>query len=504
MKTIACVGCGGSVAIPDTFHGRRGECPLCGARFAVPEGAGGPESGGELPRSRGPWPFALPALTWPLGGPRARRCVACHRNQFALPGPCAFCDGQTVGLDAAGVADGHDLATVEAHREFLQAERLLNRATAAIWGVAAMIVALLLFETMRNRWWLANLFFFAIFAAPVVAGAGWLHAKAVGLAASWFAARHPEGPEVVDPDSPHASRVARLREAIVEPFLDRHGIAENTPTWAPEEERELLRQLLAREGLPMDADRLRAFLTACAFRRDFNRFRGRLAGAEADAPIAAYAEVAPEEASDVVAFPYLQQVLAESGGDADGGRVAALLRDVRRNRKLRSFEADLRDRKPAAPSLPARVDPPTGAVVAIEQVERMDPGHFERLAGMIYQSRGYFAREVPKVGENGADVLLEKGGERTVVRAKLHAHEVGDAAVREAQAAKAFYHCQHAILLTTHHFPPSAVELAARGGITLVDREGLVTLLDAFNRAPKDDARLALLLQPGPTASGRP
>lgn len=499
MKTIACVGCGGEVAVPESLVGRRGECPLCGARFAVPEEGSEPEV--EAAPSR--WPFTLPVFEWPFGGARARRCVACQRNQFVVPGPCTFCGAETVGLDVAAVAEGLDGETVEAHRDFLRHEKVLNIATSAIWAVAAGLALLLLFETMRNRWWLVNLLFFALFAAPLIAGAAWLHAKAVGLIAARFAARHEDRPEVVDPESPRAAAVGRIREEIVEPFLDRHDIAENTPAWAPEEERELLRQLLGREGLPMGAERLRAFLTACAFRRDFNRFRNRLAENGGDASIAAYAEIAPEEGADLANLPYLQQVLAEAGREADEAHVTTVLRDVRRGRKLRSFEADLRERKPA-PREPSAVAPaPPGAIVAIEQVDRMEPHNFELLAGMIYQTLGYFAREAPRVGARGADILLEKGGERTVVQAKHDPNSVGNAAVREVLAAKAYYHCQHATVVTNHEFPPSAVELAHRGGVTLVGREGLIAMLDAFNRQPKDYDRLALLLQPasGPTRS---
>ena len=485
MKTIACVGCGNEVAVPDSFVGRRGECPLCGARFEVPEGSDSGEPEVEAPRSR--WPFAPPRFEWPFRGPRARRCVDCQRNQFLLPDPCKFCGGETVGLDVAGVVEGRDREAVATHRDFRRHARLLQSADATIWGVAAGIVVLLLFETMRNRWWIANLFFFAALAAPVVAGAAWLHAKAVAFIAARFAARHGEGPSEGAEDAPRGALIGRLREGIVEPFLDRHEIAENTPAWAPEGERELLRQLLAREGLPMDPRALRTFLTACAFRRDFNRFRGRLADAGGDAPIASYARIAPEGADDAMNLPYLQQVLAEAGREADEGHVAAVLRDVRRDRALKSFEADLRDRKPAGPA-PAAPTPP-GVVVSIEQVERMDPHNFERLAGMIYQSLGYFAPRPRRRATGGPTSCWRRTASGRSCARRCTRTRWGRGRYGKSRPPGPSTTAGAPILLSTHHFPPAAVDQAGRGGVTLVDREGLIALLDDFNRAPKDQAQ---------------
>lgn len=504
MKTIACVGCGGEVAVPETLIGRRGECPLCGARFAVPGEGGEPDASASASATLSlfgrRWPFALPRFEWPFGGPRARRCVVCQRNQFGAPGPCKFCGGETVGLDVAGVAEGLDGALLEADRDFRRQTRLLNIAASTIWGVAAALVFLLLLETLRQRFWLLNGIFFAIFAAPVVVAAAWLHAKAIALVASRFAEKHSGRPEVIDPASARAREVGRIREQIVEPFLDRHGIGEDTPARAPEAERDLLRQLLAREGFPMAPDRCLAFLTACAFRRAFEGFRERIAGK--DGPIAAFAEIAPEEGDDRGHLPFLQQVLAEAGRNAEEAHVAAVLHDVRRERKLKSFAADLRQRKPAPNAVASGGSTPADGRLTIEQVDRMNAYNFDLLAGMIYQAQGYFVRETPKAGAQGADVLLERAGERTVVQTKLDPNSVGNAAVQEAMAAKVYYHCHHAIILSNHHFTPSAVELALRGGVTLVDRAGLMAMLDAFNHRPKDHARLAVLLQPTPVPFG--
>ena len=500
MKTVECVACGQDVRVPEGLVGGRGECPLCGARFAVPDESVESEAD---PAPAPWWRLAPPHLAWPLGGPEARRCVECQRNQFSLPGPCAHCGGATAGLDVGAVAWGEDEAIREAFGDFRRHEALLKYAVAATWAVAAALALLLLVAVMRNRVLWLNLLFFALFAAPIVAGAAWLQAQAANLIGVRFARRHEadEPDNDNDDDSPRAPDLAPVREHVVEPFLDRHGAGEGAPIRAPEEELGLLRQLLAREGVALPADRVRPFLTACALRRDFDRFRWDLDGQPGvdRAPMVAYAALVPDEAGDAARLPFLRQVLAEAGRDADEDHVSAVLRDVRRERKLRSFAADLKERRPASatvssPSLGAL---PTGPGVPIARVDAMPARNFEPLLAMIFAARGDAVQEAARAGEPGVDLILERPGERVVLQGHLADEPIGPRAIQRAVAAQHYYRCRRALVATNHHFAPDAAALASAEGVELVDRRALIALLDAFNRSPaRDDPRLAPLLAP--------
>lgn len=505
MKTVECVACGQDVRVPEKLVGGRGECPLCGARFAVPDESAEPdrELGPEADAAPSPWwRLAPPHLAWPLGDPAARRCVACQRNHFALPGPCPDCGGATAGLDVGAVASGDDGALQEAFADFQHHEKFLSHAVTAIWAVAAALALLLLVAMMRNRNLVVNLLFFALFAAPIVAGAAWLQARAAGLIGARFARRHP-----ADRAAPRARGLERARDQVVEPFLDRHGVVEGMPIRAPEEELGLLRQLLAREDVALPADRVRPFLAACALRRDFDRFRWDLDGQPGvdRAPMVAYAALVPDESGDPARLPYLRQVLADAGRDADEGHVAAVLRDVRRERKLKSFAADLKERRPAPATVsgPVLGTTPIGPGVPIARVDGMAARNFEPLLALIHRARGDAVQEAARAGEPGVDLILERPGERVVLQGQLAHEPVGPRAVQRAVAAQHYYRCRRAIVATNHHFAPDAAALAAAEGVELIDRRGLIALLDAFNRTPaRDDPRLAPLLAPDPAGVG--
>ena len=94
----------------------------------------------------------------------------------------------------------------------------------------------------------------------------------------------------------------------------------------------------------------------------------------------------------------------------------------------------------------------------------------------------------PKVTNAPAD--------RTVVQVKLYSQPVGNSAVQEAIAAKTYFRCHHAMVITNNTFTASARELATRASVQLVERNGLIKMIDAFNRSPKDYHRLRVLMTP--------
>src|SRR5260370_6049705 len=118
-----------------------------------------------------------------------------------------------------------------------------------------------------------------------------------------------------------------------------------------------------------------------------------------------------------------------------------------------------------------------GMSISLDQVDRMDPFCFELLLGMIYQSQGYIVKETPKTGDQGADVFIEKAGERSVVQAKLYSHPVGNKAVQEVVAARIHYRCQYAILVSNTVFTPSSTELATSSNVKLVAQTELLLML---------------------------
>lgn len=118
--------------------------------------------------------------------------------------------------------------------------------------------------------------------------------------------------------------------------------------------------------------------------------------------------------------------------------------------------------------------------ITIDMVDEMDGLAFERLLGRLFQAMGYIATVTKASGDQGADLVVEKMGERTAVQAKRYADPVSNKAVQEVVAAKQLYSCHNAIVVTNSTFNRSAVDLAKANGVMLWDRSKLEALLGMY------------------------
>jgi restriction system protein len=130
----------------------------------------------------------------------------------------------------------------------------------------------------------------------------------------------------------------------------------------------------------------------------------------------------------------------------------------------------------------------------IREIDAMDGPTFERYLGTMFRRLGH---EVERVGssrgDDGGDLVIRKGGTRTVVQARRYGGKrVGIKAVQEANAARAMYRCAEAIVVTNTAFTQQAEALALAAGIELVGREELIrALLDARASVEPVEADLA-------------
>ncbi len=116
----------------------------------------------------------------------------------------------------------------------------------------------------------------------------------------------------------------------------------------------------------------------------------------------------------------------------------------------------------------------------LDQIDQMDGARFEKFLGELFARMGYSARVTGKAGDQGCDLLVEKGSEKTVVQAKRYSHPLSNDAVQEAVAAKALYGATAAMVVTNATFTESAKELAQANQVTLWDRDYLSQKLIAF------------------------
>ncbi|HEV7566481.1 MAG TPA: restriction endonuclease [Microbacteriaceae bacterium] len=112
---------------------------------------------------------------------------------------------------------------------------------------------------------------------------------------------------------------------------------------------------------------------------------------------------------------------------------------------------------------------------------------FEHRLVELFKGLGYSVRHTGRLGDFGADLVIERGGRKTAVQAKRYtSRQVGLSAVREALGACGIYSCDSSMVVTNSTFTWRARKLAEANNVDLWDRAKLVSLLDA-NRAGETD-----------------
>lgn len=114
----------------------------------------------------------------------------------------------------------------------------------------------------------------------------------------------------------------------------------------------------------------------------------------------------------------------------------------------------------------------------IDAIDRMDGREFEEYLVVLFRKLGFSkVRATRYTGDFGADVVMEKTGERHVIQAKCYSNNVGVKAVQEVVAAKAHYSAGQAWVVTNARFTPAARSLAGSNDVRLIDRDELIKLI---------------------------
>jgi len=101
----------------------------------------------------------------------------------------------------------------------------------------------------------------------------------------------------------------------------------------------------------------------------------------------------------------------------------------------------------------------------------MDPIAYEHFCAERLRLAGWDARVTKQSGDQGVDVIAEAAGRRLVVQCKLYSQPVGNSAVQEIAAGRAYEEAHFAAVVTNSGFTTSARELASKLGIALVTHD---------------------------------
>lgn len=123
--------------------------------------------------------------------------------------------------------------------------------------------------------------------------------------------------------------------------------------------------------------------------------------------------------------------------------------------------------------------------VEMAAIDEMPGLEFERACAEIFRRLGFDVTTTKASGDQGADLVLEAKDRRIVVQAKRRRSKVGNVAVQEVVAAKAFYQADAAAVVTNHYYSPAAIKLARANAVLLLDRRDLAAMLARAAKARK-------------------
>ena len=104
----------------------------------------------------------------------------------------------------------------------------------------------------------------------------------------------------------------------------------------------------------------------------------------------------------------------------------------------------------------------------------MSPLDYERYCRDVLRQVGWHANTTSASGDQGIDVLADKNGVHIVIQCKLYTKPVGNSAVQQALAGRAYARAHLAVVVSNASYTPSARALARRTGVHLLHHNDLL------------------------------
>lgn len=115
-----------------------------------------------------------------------------------------------------------------------------------------------------------------------------------------------------------------------------------------------------------------------------------------------------------------------------------------------------------------------------QEIESMSGIEFEEFLEELFNSMEYDAWQTNKSGDQGADVIAEKVGEKVAIQAKNKNSKTSNSAVQEVKAAMEHYNCNKGMVVSTSSYTDSAKELANSNNIELWRREKIMNAKEKY------------------------
>ncbi len=106
-------------------------------------------------------------------------------------------------------------------------------------------------------------------------------------------------------------------------------------------------------------------------------------------------------------------------------------------------------------------------------IRDMSGPQFEHFMADVMRGRGYQVRVLGGSGDQGVDVIAQRGGERIAIQCKLYHRPVGNKPIQEVFAGARHHHCSKAIVVAPAGFTRGAETLARSTGVKLYDEAAI-------------------------------
>ena len=159
---------------------------------------------------------------------------------------------------------------------------------------------------------------------------------------------------------------------------------------------------------------------------------------------------------------YLKKLIKEQGYPFVEISIDDMINNRKKGLELRNFERSLLDDDES---------------MSINEIDELSGYEFEIFTKILFENMGYKSYHTKLSGDQGADLVLKKSGEITVVQAKRYSNKVTNSAIQEVVASIKYYNAHKGAVITNNGFTDSAFDLAYANGIELIDRNKLSELI---------------------------
>jgi len=118
-------------------------------------------------------------------------------------------------------------------------------------------------------------------------------------------------------------------------------------------------------------------------------------------------------------------------------------------------------------------------------LKKIDPLAFEKLACDLHSRMGYTVESTSYTGDSGADGILKKNGETTILQAKRVQSSVGEPILRDLYGTMHSFKAQYGVVVTTGKVSRQAREWVENKPIRIIELDELSSLIRQY--FPEDD-----------------